>query len=65
MAILKALNHSDSKEIIDKAISLPSKVVTVDGRELYITSWKPVVSIDSVITVTLEAVIKMRDTRSE
>ena len=41
------------------AIQLPAELEAPDGRRFYLRSWKPSVSIESVVTVELEAIVMM------
>ena len=44
-------------EDINRAIAVPGKITTDDGREIKTTSWKPVSKVGEIITVTIEAQI--------
>ena len=46
---------------VNDAIRVPDKITCDDGRELCLQSWMPVVEMDSIVGVTLTAIIKMPD----
>ena len=48
-----------NRNFLNEAIKLPEKIVTSDGRELAIKSWSPVIACDSLVEVTVQAVVKM------
>ena len=49
----------NTREGIDAAIKLPKTITTDDGRELKITRWMPVVDINDLTKVTVEAIISL------
>ncbi len=41
----------DEKMAVDKAISLPKKLFSDDGREFVVQAWKPLVVLDEYIVI--------------
>ena len=50
---------SDAKDRIDIAISLPEILMSSDGRLFEVLSWEPLVAQGSVVSVKIEAIIRM------
>lgn len=48
-------------EEIDRALALPDRVVTTDGRILEVRRWQPSYELDGVVSVELEAIVKRSD----
>lgn len=53
--------HNSNKEEVDRAIALPLKLLTDDGREIALTSWKPSVVIGSFISVEIHGIVRIDD----
>ena len=49
------------REDANEAIMVPEGLYTDDGRELCIRKWEPVVEMDSIVSVKVEAIIRIPD----
>lgn len=52
---------SDAKDRIDMAISLPEILMSADGRLFEILSWQPLVAEGSVVSVKINAIVRMEE----
>lgn len=52
---------TDTTARIDRAISLPTVLKAPDGRLFEILSWEPTVAVGSVVSVKVDAIVRMRD----
>ena len=51
-------------ELCQAAIRIPEKITLDDGREIIFTKWTPTVSHDSLVTVSIEGVIRLSDAQT-
>jgi len=52
---------TDTTARINQAISLPTVLKAPDGRLFEIRSWEPSVTVESVVSVKVDAIIRMKD----
>lgn len=57
---LDMVSSNAGKEVVDYAIGLPQRVYTDDGRELFLTTWAPILENDALVRFSCEGLIKIK-----